>query len=104
MNFLSALPIRLRDGRLERVLAAANPMPLPPPVMTATVPWWVWGFVVLGRGSFLPSRGAALRHHACGAQFWDLAIPVPDHTAVRHLATGEAEGRGRGGSVVADRG
>jgi len=51
--------------------------------------------VVIGRGFCLPARGAALRTHARGAQLWDYAMPVPDHTAVRTLATGEDAGRYR---------
>jgi hypothetical protein len=64
----------LRHGRLERALAAtkrwaaANPMPLLPPVMTAALPVRLWVVVVIGRCSFLPSRCEALRHHARGAQ------------------------------------
>jgi hypothetical protein len=63
----------LRGGRLERVLAAtkrwaaANPMSLLPPVMTATLPVRLGVVVVISRCSFLPSRCAALRHPARGA-------------------------------------
>jgi hypothetical protein len=44
--------------------------------------FWV---VVIGRCSCLPSRSAALRHHARGAHLYDNATPVPDHMAVRNL-------------------
>jgi hypothetical protein len=115
LNFLSACATAASSAAWQRPVmktyapaatkrwAAANPMPLLPPVMTATLPVRLSVVVVICRCSFLQSRCEAIRSHERGVHLYDNITYVPAHTEVRNLATCEDSERCSGGSVVANR-